>query len=289
MRSDKQRILGWLYRREYKTGIWNFQDELKQAAIEALGKDDIDAESYVRAHSRRRWNELTEACDLDAVRGLEPTFVVVDEISMRFRWYTADRTEGLTSKKRRKLILLASRPCILSQIDTLSARDYEALSCVVCRALGANGVKLTSAGNEGGVDFYATIKFPAHSHLSFGAWGPIRIIGQCKMYQSPVSVEKVKAFVETIEGVKKDYAGHYSEAPSWFKSARGPIVGWVIGHSGFQSGAKNWAKDHGIVWADSRDLAEILSQARTYCTENPRRRVEAILSNIQEELRESDH
>jgi hypothetical protein len=53
-----------------------------------------------------------------------------------------------------------------------------------------------------------------------------------------------------------------SQIPTWFHSAKGPIIGLIISHSGFQSGAEDTAKNHGILTADTMDLAEIAARSR---------------------------
>jgi hypothetical protein len=38
----------------------------------------------------------------------------------------------------------------------------------------------------------------------------------------------------------------------------------MVAHSGFQNGAQNEAKKHGLVLSDSRDLAEIVALSRKF-------------------------
>lgn len=284
MSSEKRAILNWFYRHQIASGIFEFDRFLFRAASDALSKDDIDAERYVEANANRHWNYFQEANESDARKGLVPTFVVVDREARRFSWYAANISNGSTSKERRYAQLLAARPAILKQIDALDWREYEALSCVVCRALRAENVKLTRSGNEGGIDFYATIPSPTRTHLFAGGQRPLRIIGQCKKYESRVPAEKVRAFLESTRAVMKGYSPNL-EVPSWFRQSRGPIVGLMIGHRGFQSGAKGWAKDHGVIWSDSRDLAEVLSTTRLFLAESPEMRAASVVESVHEELR----
>ncbi|MCP4345201.1 MAG: hypothetical protein GY795_06705 [Desulfobacterales bacterium] len=47
--------------------------------------------------------------------------------------------------------------------------------------------------------------------------------------------------------------------PHWFISSKGILIGCILAHSGAQSGSHAIANDHGIIIADSRDIAEILA------------------------------
>ena len=88
----------------------------------------------------------------------------------------------------------------------------------------------------------------------------MRVVGQCKKYTSPVQVSAVKEFIETLEDVKhRGEPKIEGQTPSWFHATRGPIVGLFVAHSGFQSGAETKARNHGIIAADSLDLAEIMA------------------------------
>ena len=128
--------------------------------------------------------------------------------------------------------------------------------------VGATRTYLTQPGNEGGVDFFALIPAPGRCHLFSGTSGPLRIVGQSKRYDSPVEVGRVRDFITTLENVKKRQPSVESHVPNWFRTARGAIVGWIIAHRGLQSGALQMAVDHGIVVADSLDMAEIVTLSR---------------------------
>jgi len=148
-------------------------------------------------------------------------------------------------------------------IDSLTDREFEALACVALRLAGASETRLTPPSNEGGVDFFALITSPAHSHLFSGSTHPLRIIGQSKKYSGPVQVGAFKEFLKTIDEVK--YGGEPKTeriVPPWFHSVRGPIIGLMIGHTGFQSGAESRARRHGVILADSLDMAEMVAVSR---------------------------
>ena len=91
----------------------------------------------------------------------------------------------------------------------------------------------------------------------------MRVVGQCKKYTTPVQIGGVKEFVETLQVVK--YRGEPKIerlVPPWFHAVRGPIIGLIIAHTNFQSGADTKARNHGIVVADSLDLAEVIALSR---------------------------
>lgn len=52
--------------------------------------------------------------------------------------------------------------------------------------------------------------------------------------------------------------------PTWFHDSRGPIIGWIMSHSGYQTGAADEAKNHGIIISDTLDLAELICLSNTF-------------------------
>jgi predicted helicase len=148
-------------------------------------------------------------------------------------------------------------------IDALDDREYEALGCVVSQLGGASETFLNPGRNDAGIDFFARIPSPSHCHLFGGGIHPLRIVAQCKKYKTAVQGDKVDAFITTIQKVKhRGETKIEARIPIWFHEARGPIVGLIISHMGFQSGARDTAKNHGIITADSMDLAEIAATSK---------------------------
>lgn len=283
--SVKERITEWLCRQEFSSGILKFDDLLLSAATSTLGLGDMEAERFVAANSRRYWNWFREEIDTSIARGLYPTFVVKDERSRRISWFAKDLVPIAATKEKQKAVLLCTRPYALSTIDELDDRDYEALGCVVCRLLGARDVILTRKGNEGGVDFFASIILPARSHILFGTNGPLRIIGQCKKYSSKVQIEKVRGFITTMNDVKHQSPHIEDLVPAWFRAGKGPIVGWIIAHTGFQSGASSTAQNHGILLSDSHDVAEIVALSRVInYYDFPIERAKVLKQKVKDEL-----
>ena len=222
----------------------------------------MDAEAYAEANLNVFWSYILAAQDDDERRGINRVLSIFDPAARLLRWYEAK--SGSDLKQARKLLKLRHRPAFLTMIDELTSREYEALACVAMKLIGASEVSLTPAGTEGGVDFFALVPMPARCHLFAGGNNPVRIIGQSKKYTNPVQVDKFKEFLTTISEVK-----HRGEpktervVPPWFHSARGPIIGCMIAHSGFQSGATSRARNHGIITADSLDMAEMLTLSRS--------------------------
>jgi hypothetical protein len=242
-------------------GVFGLQDILYRGAMVALGKAPPDAAAYCQANLNAFWNRILSAQDEDERRGLMRVLSVVDPAAHMMQWYQS--AAGRDPKRARKLARLRHRPAFLRMIDALTDREYEALACVAMKVVGASEVTLTPSGTEGGVDFFALVSSPARCHLFAGSTNPIRIIGQSKKFTNPVGVDKMKEFLTTITEVK-----HRGEpkteriVPPWFRAARGPIVGCMIAHRGFQSGATSRARNHGIITADSLDLAEMLALSR---------------------------
>lgn len=256
-RPEKPTLLRWFYRTEFG-GTFPFREVLERGARVALRKDTLAAEAYAESNAKSVWSYLLQAQEEDERRGISRIFKVVDHAAMTLSWCSLPTH----SSSARRTVRLRHRPAMLSMIDGLTDREYEALACVLLRLVGATETLLTPPGNEGGVDFFALIPSPGKCHL-FSGFHPLRIIGQSKKYTSRVQAGRFKEFLRTIDEVK--YGGLQKTekiVPPWFRAARGPIVGVMIAHSGFQSGAESRARQHGTIAADSLDVAEILALSR---------------------------
>ena len=168
------------------------------------------------------------------------------------------------SREQERGALALSRPFVLRQIDAMTDREYEALACVACTAIGSRMTVLTSAGNEGGIDFLATLSVKTETHVLSAAGTEIRIVGQCKKYASPMAVDKLEQFITTMQNVRHRSERVRRHIPAWFNESRGPILGWIMSHSGFQTGAADEAKNHGIVLSDTLDLAELICLSKRF-------------------------
>ena len=192
------------------------------------------------------------------MRGLSASFLIHSRESKTISCYPV--TNSQRGRFRRIALRSRGRPTILRMIDGLSDRQYEAMSCVLLEALGATNVNLTPFGSDGGVDGFGLISRPCSSHLFGSAHHPIRVVAQAKKYKTSMQADKMKEFLQTLNEVK--HGGQPKTdaiIPSWFKGARGPIIGIVLSHRGFQSGADSRARSHGILTADSVDLAEVIA------------------------------
>lgn len=259
--SDKHKIFSALFRSVFSPGKIDFRTLLTDLATQALGKSRIDAEAFADANQKKYWNWLLATLDEHARRGLIPYFFVPSSSSYSIE--CAGHQMESSSDDGSQLLgrFVRARPYILSQIDELTDREYEALACVACAAIGARDFYLTPPGNEGGIDFFATISAGSKSHIFSSQGREIRVVGQCKKYTSPLAVDRVEQFLQTMQNIRHRADRVRAHIPSWFNDSTGPIVGWIICHDGFQSGTASEAKQHGLVVADSVDLAELLSQS----------------------------
>lgn len=281
--SDKARILANLLRREFKDGQLEFDDLLAEAVQSALGISRIDAEAFVKTHARKYWNWIAQQVDDDLRAGLKPCFRLLDPGLRRCAWLPWAFSQSTDNKERKLARLLRARPQIQLGIDGLNDREYEALSCVVCELIGTPEVHLTPAGNEGGIDFLATLRLTGLPHIFSGMNGAVRIVGQCKQYKVPVQVDRVEQFIKTIENVRHRAPRVNPHLPAWFHNSSGPIVGWMIAHSGCQVGGRDEAKQHGVILSDSRDLVEVIASAEAFHgTETPAVRAQKMRDRVLE-------
>lgn len=263
-RPEKPRIFAEMCRARAEASILSFGAVLVPAIQSGLGVSLAAAEAYAQANSDTCWNYVLKQLDLHEARGLSRLFEVFDHRRKLLRWWAVDKARCGSSELRR-LERLKSRPVMLGGIDLMTDREYEALGCAVCEFLGAANTHLTPKGGEGGVDFFAVLIPPGFCHLFSGASGPLRIIGQCKKHASAAQDSLVRDFLTTVGDIYRQNPNVEKHVPAWFRKARGPIAGWIISHSGFQSSAEKRCRDHGVVSSDSLDIAEILARCLSGC------------------------
>lgn len=249
----------WLYRSEFNQ-IFPLKDVLRRGAQLVLGKDSLAAEIYAEANLNAFWNYLLDRQESESQRGISRLFEAVDPMARTLRWCSLSPSQLVSPRHAAKL---RHRPAMLTMIDSLNDREYEALACLSLKLVGASHTSLTPRGNEGGVDFFALLPSPGRCHLFSGGHHPLRIVGQSKKYKERLQAGEFKEFLTTIEEVKHGSQPKTQKVvPPWFRAVYGPIVGLVIAHTGFQSGAVTRARQHGIITAESLDLAEILALSR---------------------------
>ena len=257
MNRDKD-IISHIYRRQYKTGALLFSEILRDALRSTITVDDVELDRLTDVKSKGIWKILHKEISQDLDKQIVPLFDIIDEESQKIRWI-GTISSGIDNHKKNQYII---RPELYRLIDDLTDRQYESLACVLCQMLGANNVMLTSSGNEGGIDFLASIKFSASAHFLFGTKGPLRIVGQCKKYSSRDNVGHMKEFVQTLQNVYNNSYRAGEILPPWFKANSGPIIGWHIAHSGHQSGASDLAKNYGILISDTKELIDLICKLR---------------------------
>lgn len=262
--SEKKDLLAALCRTELGAGNIDFRLTLSSLATSALGKNRSDADAFADTNIKKYWNWLKKEVDAHATRGLTPFFSLASggAYSISSACHALVSSQNVDHQLRGTLAL--SRPSVLRQIDAMTDREYEALACVACSAIGSHKTHLTPPGGEGGIDFFATLSINTRTHVLSAAGTEIRIVGQCKKYASPVPVEKIDQFITTMEYVRHRNKRVADHIPAWFDESRGPILGWVMSHSGFQTGAADTAKNQGIVLSDTLDLAELVCLSDTF-------------------------
>lgn len=262
MPSNTSILIGWFYRESFPKGILNFDELLYQAVNSALSKSAIETEAYIERNLRQIWNALLENLDTDLKSGRSVIFEVKDREGMKLVWSPSNITLAGSKKDKHHQARLGARPSITRLIDTLSDREYEALGCVICQLIGATNTLLTPSGNERGIDFLATVSMPGKCHVFGGSNRLFRVVGQAKKYTSKVELKEVQRLNDTLHEIKYQTTSMQRLIPPWFRTASGPIVGWIMAHNGVQSGGLSYAMDHGIVVSDSIDLAEIATFSR---------------------------
>ena len=253
----------WFHRREFNSRVYVFDKLLLEASISVFGKSAIDAHAFVHSKANLYWRMVSEHLQEESRTGRWPLFEVVDNNSRRLFWPPARHSQS--HPERKVFRRLMARPQFLQGIDSLSHREYEALPCVLFQLIGGKH-HLTPSGNEWGVDFFAALPDPSMLTVLDGSRSPIRIVGQCKKYNRRLEVSGVKEFSRTLEALRNCKPEIERHVPAWFRAGSGPIVPWIICHSGFQSGAVSLARDEGMVASDSIDIAECFCHIRRICS-----------------------
>ena len=146
-------------------GNIDFRATLESLAERVLGISTIDAQAFVHTNAKRYWNWFIEDADQQRRRGILPYFTVVGEGTYAFS-HTAHSFQSSSDANKQLIGQLAlSRPNILRQLDSLTDRQYEAMACVACNVMGARYQILTPQGNEGGIDFIATLPMNSSCHI----------------------------------------------------------------------------------------------------------------------------
>lgn len=280
--SEKKKIFDGLYRYELGNGNVDFRTLLSSLATVCLAKSALDADTFADANLTKYWNWLLREFDAQKSRGLLPYYETVGSNTRVLTCACSRLCSAIDAADRRAGELGLARPHLLRQIDQLTDRQYEALACVTCDALGTARHHLTPPGNEGGIDFVASMRVSNRSHLFSAPSKEIRLIGQCKKYTTPVAVDRLDQFIETMHNVRYRSERVRPHLPAWFESGRGPIVGWIISHSGYQSGAVDEAQKHGIILSDSLDIAEVIAQSEMFHPNaSPSARADALITSCQ--------
>jgi len=278
--SEKNILLESLHRMPFTDDTINFNELLIEKSRLILGKSPIDAEQWAHVNAPGLWNDFRAMQDSN-INGIISQFVIEDVNAKKFRFVRPTDFQGCPNK----CSLLRARPYILQEIDKFTSRQYEALAVYLCILLGADKYLLTPPGNEGGVDFYASVRFSDSAHYIFGIKGPVRIIGQSKKYSNKVEDSKVKEFLFTLEAVKTQSAAIMRKVPPWFYASQGHVLGWIVAHKGFQSGAVDRSKNHGVLLADSREVAQVLALSKKFFPSRvPSERAQLLTTKINELL-----
>ena len=281
MASQNDRILDWFYRQYFPAGELHFDDLLIDAVKGALGKSQIEAEALIEKSYISFWNSFAQTIDHDVRRRIAPLFRVVSSSNRAIEWFAHSNLRSSDARDRRLGNMLLSRPLVLEKIDLLNSREYEATGSAACQFMGATEVELTPASNDGGIDFLSSLDVRGRSYSLFRRFGNARIVGQSKKYNQKVEISKIREFSSTLDDVRRNNQRIAKLLPAWFRSNHSPIIGWVIAHKGFQSGAIEIARDHGILLSDSTDVAEIVAVSRLLPTDvSPPKRAYAFRESI---------
>jgi hypothetical protein len=280
--SLQEDVIRWFYRLDQTDSGKDFNGLLLSCLSTVGNKDITTAQAIVTRRGRHFWDALKLNSEADLQRNRHAPIYCVDDLLYHYH-LPADkvRLDGSGDKAR----LLEARPHILKGLDQINDREYEAAACEIMALIGAIEVHLTPDGNEGGVDFYALIDGDTGSHLFGKSSRGFRIVGQTKKYEQRESITHFNSFLKVLDNVRHLHGSVAKCMPDWFRRKSGPIVGLYIAHSGYQSGVFSAAAEHGVVLADSIDLAEMCAlSTKLDPSALPNRRAELFLEQARQLL-----
>lgn len=275
--NDDSMIFKKMYRTEFENLVYPFEEILKKCILDEITQDPSAAELIAINKANRLWNKYRKEYKDDIENGVVPLFSIVNENEKIVQWI-GDTAEFGLKKEYFKV-----RPDLYDFMDQLDDREYEKMACVICEFLGADKILLTNPGNEGGIDFLARIPFSKKSHFLFGVKGPIRVVGQCKKYTKKDNIGHMKEFVQTLGNVYNRSYRAGQILPDWFQLEKGDIIGWHIANMGHQSGAKDMAKNYGILLSDTKQIIDIICRTKVI------HRQRNVCQFLQEKLEHSEY
>lgn len=255
-------ILRQFYRTDYSAVVIDFDEAVRSILCQSLNLSTMECDRVIGSYIREYWNELRRLGEADQQVGMEAPIRIVDLGGRRFSpsWRAL-----LASERRRERALgyaMKVRPYLLSAIDQLSWREFEGLGAVFMRSLGASRVRVGPGGDEGGVDFCALVPGHFRCHVFGGYPGQMRVIGQCKRFATPISLDRMQVFTSVLDDARRRHEKVMSQLPDWWQRSSGPIVGVFVSYTGFQSGALTRAREHGVMCAADVDVAHAMSLSR---------------------------
>ncbi|PLW92439.1 MAG: hypothetical protein C0592_10805 [Marinilabiliales bacterium] len=255
--KNKLVIVDYILRNFYK-------NDFELSAVEAIkriqNKDQIEAEYIANKNLNSLWNMFVKKIDEHSESAMFPYAVINERSTQRFTNYCTLLKNDSLKTKRLKL-KLSRRAKIYEFIESLTWREYEAISVLIMEFVGAKDTRihLTDPGNEFGVDFLALIPSYGKYHLFPNKTKTSRIIGQSKKWKTKTPRERISLLNDALTDFKRRRLEFIDKFPSWIFSSKNSIHGLVFSHSGFQSGARDLANDYGITIGNSYDLTEIIS------------------------------
>jgi hypothetical protein len=257
--SEQERLFLSLFRTSGGPQVYSWEGWLTDSALSLLNKTKLEAEAYVEGNAHRLWNAFRKAND-DYLRVRNtPALIVVEDENRLFRIPGPD-----DAKDRREKEVLRDRNKVIQFIDGSGHRKFEYIGAILAISIGAKRTYVTPSGNERGVDFYAEVPIWGSSRVFHSPHNAMRIVGQSKFYSSKIEFSKSKEFVGVLSDIRHRNPEIVARGPKWFYELQGPIVGIIVSACGFQSGSIQQCQEHGVLYADTIDVAHTIAGSRWF-------------------------
>ena len=107
---------------------------------------------------------------------------------------------------------------------------------------------------EEGIDLCGIMTLNQQTPSAIWKDATIRVLGQVK--KTRVGQRDIRLFNTDLSSCARGEGEGHRLSPEWFKKSKAPVLGFVFAFRGFTGKAPGWAKEHGILTKDSRQMIE---------------------------------
>jgi restriction endonuclease Mrr len=179
------------------------------------------------------------------------------DITPRFRFSSIERDILIPSHDESTDII---RKRLQAAIRHLPWKSFEHFCVYVMKLQGVQKCQ-TMGTKEGGIDLVGTVDLGELTKSPLWYRAHLRVLGQVKIRK--IGEPVVRLFAGDLARFARGEWKAFARAPQWFKTASGPIFGFMMTSRTFTGGARKFANaHHHIVLREGEQLVELLMRNR---------------------------